>query len=181
MRLLDIAPKRKQQMIIFTVALASFMGALDSTIVNISLPTISRYFDVSLGLVSWVLLIYLLFMSSFLLAFGKLGDIIGFRKILLWGFAVFSLGSFLCGITPSFELLLAFRVVQAIGGAMLISVGPAVVTTMLPPEIHGRALGYVGTLFSLGIALGPVLGGYLTAYLSWRWIFFGINELLENI
>jgi EmrB/QacA subfamily drug resistance transporter len=157
---------------IFTIALAAFMGSLDVTIVNISLPTISRYFDVGTGMVSWIVLAYLLVMSSFLLAFGKIGDLKGFKRVFLAGFAVFVTGSFLCAVAPSIKLLIAFRMLQALGAAMLTAIGPAMVTVFLPPEIRGKALGIVATFASLGIAMGPPIGGLLTTFLSWRWIFF---------
>jgi len=160
------------RLIIFTIALAAFMGSLDVTIVNISLPTISRYFDVGTGMVSWIVLAYLLVMSSFLLAFGKIGDLKGFKRVFLAGFAVFVTGSFLCAIAPSIKLLIAFRMLQALGAAMLTAIGPAMVTVFLPPEIRGKALGIVATFASLGIAMGPPIGGLLTSFLSWRWIFF---------
>ncbi len=161
-----------QKLTIFTIALAAFMGSLDVTIVNISLPTISRYFDVGTGMVSWIVLAYLLVMSSFLLAFGKIGDLKGFKRVFLAGFAIFVTGSFLCAVAPSIKLLIAFRMLQALGAAMLTAIGPAMVTVFLPPEIRGKALGIVATFASLGIAMGPPIGGLLTSFLSWRWIFF---------
>jgi len=161
-----------QRLTIFTIALAAFMGSLDVTIVNISLPTISRYFDVGTRMVSWIVLAYLLVMSSFLLAFGKIGDLKGFKRVFLAGFAVFVAGSFLCAVAPSIKLLIAFRMLQALGAAMLTAIGPAMVTVFLPPEIRGKALGIVATFASLGIAMGPPIGGLLTSFLSWRWIFF---------
>ncbi|HOO54418.1 MAG TPA: MFS transporter [Methanothrix sp.] len=161
-----------QRLTIFTIALAAFMGSLDVTIVNISLPTISRYFDVGTGMVSWIVLAYLLVMSSFLLAFGKIGDLKGFKRVFLAGFAVFVAGSFLCAVAPSIKLLIAFRMLQALGAAMLTAIGPAMVTVFLPQEVRGKALGIVATFASLGIAMGPPIGGLLTSFLSWRWIFF---------
>ncbi|HII05909.1 MAG TPA: MFS transporter, partial [Methanotrichaceae archaeon] len=97
-----------QRLTIFTISLAAFMGSLDVTIVNISLPTIARYFNVGTGMVSWVVLAYLLVMSSFLLAFGKIGDLKGFKRVFLTGFAIFLAGSFLCAIAPTIKLLIAF-------------------------------------------------------------------------
>jgi EmrB/QacA subfamily drug resistance transporter len=168
----QVSKEANKRLIVFIISLAAFMGSLDITIVNISLPTISRYFDVSTGVVSWVVMVYLLVLSSFLLAFGKLADIKGYKKVFITGFVLFITGSFLCGIAPSIEMLIAFRILQAIGAAMFTAIGPAMVSIFLPPDIRGRALGYVTTLAALGIAVGPVVGGYLTAYLSWRWIFF---------
>ena len=160
-----------QRLTIFTISLAAFMGSLDVTIVNISLPTIARYFNVGTGMVSWVVLAYLLVMSSFLLAFGKIGDLKGFKRVFLTGFAIFLAGSFLCAIAPTIKLLIAFRMVQALGAAFLTAIGPAMIAAFLPSEIRGKALGIVATFASLGIVLGPPIGGVLTSFLSWRWIF----------
>ncbi|MBN1324343.1 MAG: DHA2 family efflux MFS transporter permease subunit [Methanotrichaceae archaeon] len=158
--------------IILTIVLASFMGALDSTIVNISLPSISRYFDVTTAMTSWILTVYLLVLSCLIVAFGRLGDLLGYKRVFLSGYVFFVVGSLSCGLSPSIELLIASRAVQAVGAAMLISLSPAMITAYLPENIRGRGLGYVITFTSLGIAAGPVLGGFLTEYLSWRSIFF---------
>jgi DHA2 family metal-tetracycline-proton antiporter-like MFS transporter len=115
---------------------------------------------------------YLLVEASFLLVFGKLGDIHGFRKIFIAGFTVFTLGSLLCGLSDTIYHLIAFRVLQGIGGAALVAVGPAMVAVFLPADKRGWAFGIIATVVSLGIAAGPILGGFLTEYLSWHWIFF---------
>lgn len=164
--------RKNEIMIVFTISLASFMGTLDVSIVNISLPTIARSFQVSTGSVSWVILAYLLIISSFLPAFGRLGDIKGFRKIFIGGFSTFGVGSFCCGAALNFPELIAARIIQASGAAMLSAIGPSMVIAYLPDKIRGQAMGYVTTFASLGIAVGPVAGGFVTQYLSWRWIFF---------
>jgi DHA2 family metal-tetracycline-proton antiporter-like MFS transporter len=167
-----ITDARQQRIVLFVIAFAAFMASLDSTIVNISLPVISEYYHVEFGLVSWIVMAYLLVEASFLLVFGKLGDIHGFRKIFIAGFAVFTLGSLLCGLSDTIYHLIAFRVLQGIGGAALVAVGPAMVAVFLPPDKRGWAFGIIATVVSLGIAAGPILGGFLTEYLSWHWIFF---------
>jgi EmrB/QacA subfamily drug resistance transporter len=166
-----LAPGRKR-LLLTVIALASFMGALDATIVNISLPSISASLGARLGLVSWVIIGYLLVLSSSLLLFGRLGDLHGFRPVFLGGFGVFTLGSFLCGISGEVTHLIGFRILQGIGAAALQAIGPALVAMYLPKEEQGRALGILATALSLGIAGGPILGGFLTEYLSWHWIFF---------
>lgn len=158
--------------IIFIIALSAFMGSLDSSIVNISLPTISEYFHVGLSTVSWVVMAYLLILCSFLLIFGRLADMKGFRTVYLAGFVVFTAGSFLCGISMTIGQLIGFRILQAIGAAALGAIGPAMVAVYLPEAIRGRALGILATAVSLGIAAGPIVGGLLTEYASWHWIFF---------
>ncbi len=148
------------------------MGFFDISIVNVSLPTIARYFSVDIGMVTWVVIIYVLAISSFLIAFGSLADRKGYKKIFLTGFAVFITGSFLSGIAPTFDLLILFRFVQATGAAMFTALTAAMVTAYLPAEKRGRYMGYVATFASVGFAFGPVIGGFLTQYLSWNWIFF---------
>jgi len=162
---------REQNLVLFILALSSFMGSLDATIVNISLPAIAESFRVPINTVSWVAMSYLLVLSGFLLVFGRLGDMKGFRKIFLLGFTVFTLGSFLCGCAFCIEALIGFRLIQGIGAAALEAIGPAMVVIYLPKEMRGKALGILATVVSLGIAAGPIIGGLLTQYVSWHWIF----------
>jgi DHA2 family metal-tetracycline-proton antiporter-like MFS transporter len=182
----DISLGFDQKLIVLTISLSVFLGSLDVTIVNISLPAISHYFNSSLSVVSWVIMLYLLILGSLMMAFGRLGDIVGFRKIFLLGIAIFTLGSISCGLAPKIELLILFRGVQATGEAMCASVGSAMISSMLPNEVRNRAFGYVATFSSIGVIAGPVIGGALTAYLGWRWIFFinvpvGICALLLGL
>lgn len=163
-------------LLIFVVTLAAFMSALDGTIVNIAIPTISEVFDLSASSVSWVATIYLLVMAGCILICGKVADVVGFKKVFLAGFAIFTIGSFACGFFPgllnSYPSLLIGRVLQALGGSMLMAIAPAMITTFIPPEQKGKAMGILMTIAALGTALGPVLGGFLTQYLSWEWIFY---------
>ncbi|MDV0444358.1 DHA2 family efflux MFS transporter permease subunit [Methanorbis rubei] len=163
-------------LLIFVVALAAFMSALDGTIVNIAIPTISEIFNLSASSVSWVATIYLLVMAGCILICGKVADVVGFKKIFLAGFAIFTIGSFACGFFPglldSYPSLLIGRVLQAVGGAMLMAIAPAMITTFVPLSQKGKAMGILMTIAALGTALGPVLGGFLTQYLSWEWIFY---------
>jgi DHA2 family metal-tetracycline-proton antiporter-like MFS transporter len=164
--------KQLQKLVSFEIALAAFIGTLATNIVNISLPTISSYFGVDTGFVSWVALIYSLVICSTIVVFGRLADIKGFKKIYLTGFAVFTLASLLCGLSNDIHMLIASRALQAIGGAMFIAVAPAMISTILPPEIRGRIMGYLSIAAAAGIALGPGIGGYLTTFFGWRSIFF---------
>jgi EmrB/QacA subfamily drug resistance transporter len=163
-------------LLILSISLALFMSALDGTIVNIALPTISEAFHVSTTTVSWVATIYLLVMAGCVLVFGKIADIVGFKRIFIAGFFIFTLGSFFCGVLPdlfdSLSWLIGSRVFQAVGGAMITAIGPAMVTAFIPLEHRGKAMGIVLTFAALGTALGPSLGGFLTQYLTWHWIFF---------
>jgi len=159
-----------------SISLAIFMSSLDGTIVNIALPTISSTFDLSSSTVSWVATVYLIVMAGCVLVFGKISDLIGFRKIFLAGFTVFTAGSLMCGLLPGlfgmFDLLILSRVVQGVGGAMMTAIAPAMVTGYIPLRQKGRAMGIVMAMAALGMAVGPTIGGLLTEYLSWHWIFF---------
>ncbi len=162
-------------LLILSISLAAFMSALDGTIVNIALPTISSDFHLSSSTVSWVSTIYLLVMAGCVLIFGKLSDGIGFKKVFLSGFVIFTVGSFSCGLLPdlmnSFPVLVGSRAFQAIGGAMITAIAPAMVTAYIPMQQKGKAMGIIMTVAALGTAIGPTIGGVLTQYLSWHWIF----------
>lgn len=163
-------------LLIVSISLAIFMSSLDGTIVNIALPTISASFDISTSTVSWVATAYLIVMAGCVIVFGKISDLIGFKKIFLLGFTVFTVGSLMCGMLPdlfnSFSLLILSRVFQAVGGAMMTAIAPAMVTEYIPLDQKGKAMGIVMTVAALGMALGPTIGGLLTEYISWHWIFF---------
>lgn len=163
-------------LLVVSISLATFMSGLDGTIVNIALPTISESFNLSSSTVSWVATSYLLVMAGCVLVFGKISDMIGFKKVFLSGFAIFTLGSLTCGLLPEliggFPSLIGSRIVQAVGGAMITAIAPAMIAAYIPMEQKGKAMGIVMTFAALGTALGPTIGGVLTQYLSWHWIFF---------
>ncbi|HDS63328.1 MAG TPA: DHA2 family efflux MFS transporter permease subunit, partial [Methanofollis liminatans] len=172
----DTTSSKSYLLLIFSISLAIFMSSLDGTIVNIALPTISESFGVSTSAVSWVATAYLLVMAGCVLIFGKISDFIGYKKIFLSGFVVFTLGSFACGFLPelldSFYALVGSRAFQGIGGAMISAIAPAMVTAFIPMEQKGKAMGIIMTVAALGTAIGPTIGGLLTQYISWHWIFF---------
>jgi EmrB/QacA subfamily drug resistance transporter len=150
-----------------------FMCTLDSSIVNVSLPAIAKHFGAPVGAeVEWVIIAYLVVIASTLLTVGRLADRIGHRPIWLSGLAVFTVGSALCGAAPTLWLLICARVLQGIGGSLLMAVSPAMLTSAFPPEERGRALGLNSTIVALGISAGPALGGWITETASWRWIFY---------
>ena len=163
-------------LLIFSISLATFMSSLDGTIVNIALPAISESFKLSTTTVSWVTTSYLLVMVGCVLVFGKISDTIGYKKIFLAGFAIFTLGSFFCGVLPElilgFPSLVASRVFQAVGAAMLMSVAAAMIAAYIPAKLKGKAMSIIMLFAALGTAIGPTIGGLLTQYLSWHWIFF---------
>ncbi len=176
----------KDLMIVLVISLGSFMAGLDATIVNIALPTIAKSFDVSTVTVSWVLNAYLIVLVSLLLLASRLGDIRGFRNLFLSGFALFTLGSALCGLSPSIGFLVGARMLQAAGGAVISALGAVMVTSYLSSSLRGQALGIVAMFTMLGAALGPVIGGFLTSVYSWPYIFYvnvpvGIVAILMGI
>lgn len=154
------------------VAAGVFMSTLDSSIVNIALPTIMADLQVPLTVVEWVPMIYLLTVSSLLLTCGRLSDIRGRREIYCSGFVVFSIGSLLCAIAAGPLLLIASRALQGIGAAMLMACSPALVVDAFPEAERGRALGIVGMVVATGLTTGPALGGVILEHFSWRVIFF---------
>jgi len=162
----------KELMIVMVIALGSFMAGLDATIVNIALPDIAKYFDISTVLASWVLNAYLIILVSLLLAASRLGDMKGYRNIFIGGFALFTAGSAFCGLSPTIDILILSRMVQAVGGAVIAALGAVMVTSYLSASLRGQALGIVAMFTMLGAALGPVAGGFLTSAFSWQYIFF---------
>ncbi|MFH1454124.1 MAG: MFS transporter [Armatimonadota bacterium] len=162
---------KKQKWIAVSVAFAALMCSLDIYIVNISLPTISHYFNCGLSKVSLIILSYLLVVTSTMLIFGKLGDKIGLRKVFVWGYFFFVLGSFLCGLSVSINMLIAARALQGIGGAMMYTTAFAIIPKFIPKSLTGWAFGITGTAAGVGTAIGAPLGGFITNYFSWQWIF----------
>ena len=155
------------------VATGVFMATLDSSIVNISLPAIAHYFGIGLsGAIEWVVIAYLVVTAATLLTIGRLADMIGRKSIWSAGLVIFTIGSALCGVSPSLGWLIAARGFQGLGGALLMAISPAMLTSAFPPQERGRALGFNAVVVALGVSAGPTLGGIITESLSWRWIFF---------
>lgn len=155
-----------------TVALGTFMATLDSSIVNISLPTILTHFRSDLATIQWVVLAYLLTVTSLLLTFGRLADIWGRKKVYTLGFGIFTVGSLASGLSPTPAALIVARIVQAIGAAMIQANGLAITSAVFPGPERGRALGINGTVVATGTTLGPAIGGVLVGAFGWQSIFF---------
>ena len=162
----------KKWYVLSAVGMGVFLATIDGSIVNVSLPTMERSFHTDFALVQWVVLAYLLTVTTLMLGIGRLADIYGKKSIYTTGFIVFTIGSVLCGLSPTIYFLIGFRVVQAVGAAMIMALGMAIVTEAFPRSERGRALGMVGTIVSVGIMVGPTLGGLIIQNLSWHWIFF---------
>jgi len=155
------------------VAVGIFMATLDTSIVNISLPTIAHYFGVALsGAIEWVIIAYLVVIAGVLLTIGRLADMIGRKPIWVAGLVIFTVGSAISGAAPSLGLLIAARALQGLGGALLMSISPAMLTNAFPARERGRALGLNAVVVALGVSVGPTLGGIITEHLTWRWIFY---------
>lgn len=157
-----------------TVCFGAFMGQLDASIVTLAYGSLGQEFHASLAAVEWVSLAYLLALVALLVPVGRLSDAYGRKLFYLYGFVVFTAGSAACGLAPSLGALVVFRVVQAVGAAMMQANSVALVVTSAPRERMRAALGVQAAAQALGLALGPTVGGALVATFGWRWV-FGIN------
>lgn len=171
--LADASKQPNKWAVLAILAIGIFMATLDSSIVNISLPTIAKFFLVPLnGAVEWVIIAYLVVIAGMLLTIGRLSDIVGRKPLWLAGLVTFTLGSALCGASPTLLVLIIARAFQGLGGALIMSVSPAMLINAFPPEERGRALGMNTVSVALGTSIGPTVGGLITANFSWRWIFY---------
>ncbi|MDI3298733.1 MAG: MFS transporter [Bacillota bacterium] len=167
-----LEPRPDRWSILAAVVLGGAMGPVDGSVSNVIMPVIAHQYGVGLAAVSWVVMVYLLVIGSTLLGFGRLGDMWGYRRIFRAGILVFTAGSAMSGAAPTFSLLLVARVIQALGAAMFMAVGPAILTAVFPAQERGRALGLNGMAIAAGLALGPTLGGTLTDLSNWRSVFY---------
>ncbi|MGC7870495.1 MFS transporter [Desulfosporosinus sp. SYSU MS00001] len=158
--------------ILLTVSVGTFMSTLDSSIVNVALPTISTAFKTDLQTLQWVVTGYLLTISSLLPIFGRLADILGRKRIFSIGFIIFTVGSALCGLSTNVFMLIGFRVFQALGASMLMANSQAITVAAFSPHERGRALGLTGTTVALGSLTGPALGGLIVGLVGWEYIFY---------
>jgi EmrB/QacA subfamily drug resistance transporter len=158
--------------IFLAIGIGTFMSALDGSVVNTILPVIRTFFSSDVAAVEWVIVIYLLVVSSLLLTFGRLGDLRGQKTIYVSGFLIFIVSSALCGLAPTVLFLVIARGVQAMGAAMLFANSPAILTKTFPPQQRGQALGMQATMTYLGLTVGPALGGWLAQTYGWRSVFY---------
>ncbi|MBN2012368.1 DHA2 family efflux MFS transporter permease subunit [candidate division KSB1 bacterium] len=149
-----------------------FLATIDGSIVNIALPTLVKQFDARFETVQWVALSYMLTLATLMLSIGRLADMVGKKPIYFIGMILFTLGSLMCGLSQTIYQLIAFRIFQAIGASMMLALGIGILTESFPPQERGKALGISGAIVSIGIILGPTLGGMLIDLISWHWIFF---------
>src|SRR5271154_3422006 len=163
--------KMSLRLVFAGLMLVLFLAALDQTIVATALPTIVGDFG-GLNHISWVVTAYLLAQTAVTPLYGKLGDMYGRKVVLQSALVVFLIGSALCGLSQSLDELIAFRALQGLGGGGLIVSAQAAIGDVVPPRERGRYTGLFGAVFGLASIAGPLLGGFLTTNLSWRWIFY---------
>jgi EmrB/QacA subfamily drug resistance transporter len=164
--------KANKGLITFIIAFGVFIWSFSAGIVTIALPSISQYLDVSTSLVSWVVVAHLLVLTSFLLIFGKIGEYVGYKKIFLGGLFLFTIGSYFSGISLNIEQLILSRILQGVGSAMLLSMTPAIIAVNFPNAVRGKIFGYISLATTVALSLGYGVGGIITEYLGWHWIFF---------
>ena len=157
---------------LWSLVLGFFMILVDSTIVSVANPAILRGLDTDINSVIWVTSAYLLAYATPLLIAGRLGDRFGPKNLFLVGLTVFTIASLLCGLAPTIELLIAARVLQGLGAAMMTPQTMAVITRIFPPDKRGAAMGLWGATAGVATLVGPILGGVLVDSLGWEWIFF---------
>ncbi len=168
------------------ISLGFFMTTLDASVVNVALPVIQGYFHETQATAEWVITVYLLVISGSVLCFGKLSDIKGRKKLMVMGFSVFTLSSIICGLSMNFPMLIIARGMQALGGAMVMSSGPAIITDIVPKTSRGKAFSATAISLSLALCAGPVVGGIFTSTFGFRSIFylnipFGVISILLAI
>ncbi|WP_455923957.1 MDR family MFS transporter [Pseudomonas putida] len=163
-------PQPALRSILISLMLAIFLGALDQTIVAVSMPAISAQFH-DINLLAWVISGYMVAMTVAVPIYGKFGDLYGRRRMILIGLALFTVASLFCALAQSMQQLVLARVIQGIGAGGMVSVSQAIIGDFVPPRERGRYQGYFSSMYAAASVAGPVLGGYMTEYLSWRWIF----------
>ena len=154
------------------VIISTFMATLDGSIVNVALPSMTKALKVSSSGIQFVATSYLIVIAGIILVFGKLGDMLGKTKMFTLGIVLFTIGSLLCGLSSSFPILIASRIIQAIGAAGTMANSQGIVTEAFPPNERGKALGFVGTAVALGSLVGPGLGGIIVGAIGWEYIFY---------
>lgn len=157
--------------ILIAISMALFMSATNGTTMNLALPTLLQEFDTVFAVLQWVVLSYLIAMAVLLPGIGRWADLVGRKQIFMQGQIVFLIGTVLCAASADIPWLIAFRIVQAIGSAMMMGIGIAIITETWPSHQRGTALGIASGCIASGAIAGPLVGGFLLEALSWRWLF----------
>lgn len=163
--------QRKPAIVLWVIGFNNFFSAAGISMVALALPALGRDFGISIGQSAWVMLSFLLVASVFMLIAGRMGDILGLKRVFLLGTALFGLATLACGLAPTFIWLVLARGLQGLGAALVMATSPALLTTNFPPEQRGWVLGTVTSATYGGLTIGPMLGGLLVSYLTWRWVF----------
>jgi EmrB/QacA subfamily drug resistance transporter len=161
----------KRWWVMVGVGMASFIGCIDFTIVNTALPTIQQSLHLTFTQLQWIMNIFMFMLPVFLVIGGRLGDVYGARRILYASVIVFGLTSLGAGLSDTITPLLIYRGLQGIAAALMFPCAAAVVLNAFPEDQQGRALGILYSIFGIGLAIGPVIGGVIVEFLNWRWIF----------
>jgi EmrB/QacA subfamily drug resistance transporter len=159
-------------LVVGTVCVGAFLGQLDASIASLVLPTLEEVFSAPVASVEWVAIAYLLTLAALVVPIGRMADLLGRKTLYTWGFVIFIVGSGACGFASSLAWLVAFRVVQAVGAAMLQANSVAIITAAVPRRALGRAIGIQGAAQAVGLSVGPSIGGLLISTLGWQWVFF---------
>ena len=167
-----LSPFRHRYAVLIIVLASVLMAVIDGTVVNIALPTMTRFFAVDLSSSQWTITAYLITMTSLLLSFGKVSEYVGRARLFFVGIIVFTGSSLACGLSMGLPELILFRVIQGAGAAMLFSISSALIFATTPPEERGRAMGYLGATVAIGSIAGPIVGGFVVDSLGWQYIFF---------
>ncbi len=154
------------------IGLGVLMFTIDTSIVNIALPTLVNQLNTTFATIQWVVLSYLLVLTALVLGVARLGDMLGKKRLYSIGLIIFTISSLLCGLAPSVGYLIGFRALQGLGAVFISALGAAIITEVFPDSERGRALGIIGAIVSLGVSLGPSVGGLLIGIAGWRLIFF---------
>src|SRR5438270_2720177 len=165
-------PEPNPWIVLLVLCMGFFMILLDTTIVNIAIPSIIDALKASLDQILWVLNGYILVYAILLITAGRLGDIYGQRTLFAAGLALFTLASAFCGLAQDTDQLILARIIQGVGGALLTPQTLAMITTIFPPQRRGAAFGVWGAVAGVAAIAGPTLGGLIVTNWNWRWIFY---------
>src|SRR5574341_1359423 len=172
MRARILAAENRKWLTLAAVSFGLFMIMLDNTVVNVALPSIQRDLDADLSELQWIVTGYALTFASLMLVGGKVADAYGRRLIFVIGIAVFTVASLFCGLASSGEMLIAARVLQGAGAALMNPASLSIIAATFPPRERGTAIGIWAGVSALALAIGPLVGGLITEHLDWSWIFF---------